>query len=222
MIKDIVLWLHIVCGGALLLLGLLQIIFKKGGKRHRDLGKFYVILMLFVCGSALFISSKEIMRQNSIGHLFLFVIALFSQYAVVSGYLLGKFKSNRSFFLGKIVVVYAWVNVAAFACLTALFWSSFGWICLVFGTLQLLGALEDTKYYWTSSNKLRKGTRYWLYTHSGRMLGSYIAAVTAFLINVIECPYPLVLWLGPTVIGSALIVWFNKTVLNTMKETGMD
>lgn len=207
--NTLVLWTHIACGALLLILGLIQIALRKGGNRHRKLGNGYVVLMLWVCMSALFISAQKILEINSAGHVFLFVIALFSQYAVFSGFLMAKFKSNRNIFLGKVLVVYGWLVAALLLLLTFAFWNGLGWICAVFTLLQLAGVVQDTKYYFFKSSNLKNGDLFWLFSHAGRMMGSYIAAVTAFLVNVVHCPYPLVLWLGPTVIGTPLIFWFN-------------
>jgi hypothetical protein len=42
------------------------------------------------------------------------------------------------------------------------------------------------------------------------MTGSYIAAFTAFLVNNTSFLTPLVVWLGPTVLGFGVIWYFSR------------
>jgi hypothetical protein len=55
---------------------------------------------------------------------------------------------------------------------------------------------------------------YWLKKHIGNMCGSYIGAITAFVVNQAEhIPLPqVVLWLGPTAIIVPIIVMELKKV----------
>lgn len=59
-----------------------------------------------------------------------------------------------------------------------------------------------------------KETMYWLKKHIGNMLGSYIGAITAFVVNQSEyIPLPpIVLWLGPTVVIVPMIVTELKKI----------
>ncbi len=54
----------------------------------------------------------------------------------------------------------------------------------------------------------------WLKVHIGNMLGSYIGAITAFVVNQMEhIPLPpIVMWLGPSVILVPIIVIELKKV----------
>jgi uncharacterized membrane protein len=216
---DILKWIHIVGGGLLLGLGLVQLILPKHGKRHRNLGLIYVQTMIIVCVTALYISSHRMMNGFNFGSLFLFSIGLFSLYGVVSGYLLGKFKTRRNVFLGKAVVVYGVLTSAVLLTIAFKFWSAVGPICLVFGVFQVMGTVRDLVYYYMPDRAVKRGGLYWLFEHSGRMMGSYIACVTAFLVNVVQCPYPIVLWLGPTVIGTSLIFLFNAQLNKKYKTS---
>jgi hypothetical protein len=55
-----------------------------------------------------------------------------------------------------------------------------------------------------------KNKNYWLLIHIQRMVGSYIAALTAFLVvNNTYLP-PLMAWLMPTIIMTPLIFYWSK------------
>jgi hypothetical protein len=75
---------------------------------------------------------------------------------------------------------------------------------MVFGTIGLRGAYRNAKRYLVPP----KDALHWMRMHIGNMLGSYIGAITAFLVNQSEhIPIPGVfLWLGPTAIIVPIIV----------------
>ncbi len=80
-----------------------------------------------------------------------------------------------------------------------------GIVSLVFGIIGIRGNASTIK---RLKGKVTK-RNYWLLGHIGGMLGSYIGALTAFLVNNgnhIPLP-PIVLWLGPTVIFVPMIIW---------------
>ena len=91
----------------------------------------------------------------------------------------------------------------------------FGIICAVFGSIGLRGNYVNIK-------RLRgyiEYSNYWLLAHLGGMLGSYIGAFTAFLVNNnnrwIHMPNVMA-WIGPTVILVPLIFY----EINRVKKKG--
>lgn len=50
----------------------------------------------------------------------------------------------------------------------------------------------------------------WLFNHIGRMVGGFIAAVTAFSTNVLSFLPGLAQWLWPTLIGTPLIIYWIR------------
>jgi hypothetical protein len=83
-------------------------------------------------------------------------------------------------------------------------------IPLTFGLIGLRGVQQKTTLY-------RKGPKeklFWMKFHVGNMIGSYIAAVTAFLVNQSEYipVHQVILWLGPTVLFVPLIMFEIKKV----------
>src|SRR5438876_154262 len=81
----------------------------------------------------------------------------------------------------------------------------FGIISFVFGALGVKGNYVNIR-------RLRKKLvykNYWLLAHIGGMLGSYIGAITAFVVNnsgIIPLP-DIALWLGPAFFIVPLIIF---------------
>jgi len=78
MIKDIALAMHILGGMSGLMLGTLMLILKKGGDRHRKMGRLYVASMALATLSGI---AMAITGENQ----FLFFIGIFSFYLCYSG-----------------------------------------------------------------------------------------------------------------------------------------
>lgn len=78
------------------------------------------------------------------------------------------------------------------------------YIIFVFAGLGLLGVYRNSQLIF----KGPKESNYWLKMHIGQMMGSYIGAMTAFLVNQTDnIPiHPLFLWFGPTVLMVPIIV----------------
>jgi hypothetical protein len=79
-----------------------------------------------------------------------------------------------------------------------------GIVAIVFGLLGMrFAAIEIGKFIWKPKEKM-----FWWYTHLGNMLGSYIAAWTAFSVVTLAPMFrhPTLLWLWPTAVGVPAIV----------------
>jgi uncharacterized membrane protein HdeD (DUF308 family) len=86
--------------------------------------------------------------------------------------------------------------------------ASFAIISMVFGLFGLRGN-------YMTINRLRKKLvyrNYWLLAHIGGMMGSYLGAITAFIVNNgTRIPLPeVLLWLGPTAFLTPLIIFEIK------------
>jgi hypothetical protein len=82
---------------------------------------------------------------------------------------------------------------------------SFGNVLIVFGSIAALMCLQDFRNYGAPARlKLR-----WLTTHLQRMTGSYIAALTAFLVVNNTFLPAVVAWLLPTVVLTPLITLWS-------------
>ena len=73
---------------------------------------------------------------------------------------------------------------------------------IVFGTIGSVFLFQDIR----SFIRPPKEKMHWWFTHIGSMAGSYISAITAFVVVNIQLPqHNWVLWVLPTAIGSVLI-----------------
>src|SRR5689334_15172301 len=75
---DLLLIVHVICGGISLLLGLGVLIQRKGGRLHRLVGIIYYFAILLAAFSAL---PMSYIRNNY----FLFTIAVLTAYMVITG-----------------------------------------------------------------------------------------------------------------------------------------
>lgn len=202
----ILLIFHIVAGTLSLLSGLLAILLRNKIKFHRPIGKTYFWAMTVVFVTAVFISTAH-------SNLFLFCVAFFTYYSCLTAY--------RSLYLKKlhqdqqptvmdwvIEVFFGLVNVALVVFAVFLLSKgnhSYGTVSFVFGIFGLRGNYVT----WRRLRKKLVYRNYWLLAHIGGMMGSYIGAITAFVVNnANHIPLPnVVLWLGPSAFLIPLIVF---------------
>lgn len=177
--------------------------------KHKKAGiiYFWCMTVIFITGTYL-----SIYRNN----IFLLCISVFSYYACLSAYRILKHKQFKGASTKDWVI--EGVGLIAFLGLIALGINGLitgadkfiAIIPLTFGLIGLRGVQQKTNLY-------RKGPSeklFWLKFHIGNMIGSYIAAVTAFLVNQSEyIPlHQVILWLGPTVLFVPLIMFEIKKV----------
>ena len=208
-IRDFTKPAHIALGGVILLTGLLQMALPKFGKRHRLLGQVYFWAMIFS-----FITSFPISIAKE--NYFLSMVGLFSLYLSFTG---GRFamvkNAARLPDLDRIGILF----FALSSLLMLLFGITMlnqgyiggGIIILVFSGIFLSGTVRDVYYVFIKRDHLAMyGGMNWMFNHIGRMIGSYIAAVTAFLVNVQPFGSSMVNWLLPSLIGSFVISRFLR------------
>jgi asparagine N-glycosylation enzyme membrane subunit Stt3 len=195
-----ILYFHAFSGGIALLGGILAILTKKGSKNHTLSGEVYFYAMLSVVITGLIVATYR-------GNLFLQTIAIFSFYMAFTGKRVLRNKkeivtspldwgfniismASGLFMLYLVIVNFARIGFAGAMPML-----------LVFGGLLTWMTVEDARKMW----KKKWVKNYWLYTHIGRMGGSFIATSTAFLLTNIHFEPSWIFWLAPTVIGSPLI-----------------
>lgn len=205
--------IHVAAGSLALLTGLAAIVLRKRVKIHRPVGKIYFWSMTVVFVTAVFVSVVK-------GNVFLFCVAVFTFYSCLTAYRSLRLKKlhldqKPMWFDWAIEWVFGLIHVlfVVFALMKIGKHPEFGTIALVFGLIGVNGN-------WTTIKRLKAKKlihkNYWLLAHIGGMLGSYIGAFTAFIVNNgnhIPAP-PIVLWLGPTV----LLVPFMMYELNIHKK----
>jgi uncharacterized membrane protein len=201
----IFLGVHITAGSGVFLLAPLALVTAKGGKAHRLWGKIYFWCMAVVASTALVMS---IYRPI----LFLALVAIFSFYSAFVAY---RVLGQKAAWKGEPVVhgldwaaaVFCFVASATLAPLGAFrpeLVSHLRIPAIVFGAIGMrfaAGAMWDFTH-------PPKEKMFWWYAHLQGMIGSYIAAWTAFCVVTIG---PLVhgawwIWVLPVTIGVPAII----------------
>ena len=197
--------IHAASGAIVFIIGLLQIVLKKGGKIHQILGKLYLVswLVLLVTGAY-------------IGSLFIMMLGLFGFYYALTGTRISRLKNEPiQLFDKSIMILGAGTSLYMLYAAVRLYLNgntSFAIIFSVFGLIFLNSTVQDIlKYIYNRKWKKEDlGKMDWYFEHFIRMSISFIAAVTAFtsVQNVFQ--NNTVNFLAPTVIGTILIVWAKR------------
>ncbi|QCR24134.1 hypothetical protein [Pontibacter sp. SGAir0037] len=200
---------HIAAGTAGLISGPVSMLNRKGGKQHRLTGKVFFYAMMLVAATAIIMSILPHHHSP-----FLLIIGVFSAYLVSTGYRVLYLKGLATGQKPKRLDWAISITMAVFAAyfifsgLAGTMSSSFGnssnIVSIVFGSIALLLVAKDVRKY----TKAPADKSFWLYDHITRMIAGNIAAYTAFLVVNNTVLPPVVAWLGPTVIGSAVISFF--------------
>ncbi|WP_264521921.1 hypothetical protein [Flavobacterium sp. N1994] len=206
LVFKILLVIHVIAGCIGLITGTLNVTRKKGNKPHRQVGVFFFFSMI-INAVAGFVMS--ILHEN----LFLLIIAVFSFYMTATGQRILALKSldkgqnpKREDWTLTISMILFAVFFIVYGIYLLANDTNFGLVLLVFGTISILMAKKDIAIY-QGDIKIKN---YWLLIHIQRMIGAYIAALTAFLVvNNTYLP-PVFAWLLPTVILTPLIFYWSK------------
>ncbi len=207
---NLLLIVHIIGGSTSLLLGSFILFSKKGDKKHKFLGNIFFYAMLT---AALVSLPMAIIHPNP----FLFVIGIFTFYMLMSGKRsLQKTKLENINQIDWAITLLMFLFGLAFICLGAYYLingNNFGLVLLVFGIVGLLFVKID----YTNFKGNSKIKNFWLTTHIQRMIGAYIASVTAFLVvngNILKFIPSIFLWLAPTILLVPFIVkWSRKNMI---------
>ncbi len=214
----IILIFHVFCGVIALLTGLIAIIAMKGSRLHITSGKGFYLAM-FAVGILSFILAS--IKFNP----FLLSIGIFSLYMVIRGrralFYYRLIESYNSTMIDKLPV-YLGLLTAIFMIVypgyMIVFYHSEGiFILIIFGSILSMMVYSDLKILYKNSVFLPYHKK-WIFKHIVMMLGTYIAATTAFLVNVVKFDPPWVLCLSPTVVGVLTITYFNKQWRIKLKE----
>lgn len=201
----IFLGVHIAAGSGAFVLAPLALVTAKGGKAHRLWGKIYFWCMAVVASTALVMA---IYRPI----LFLALVAIFSFYSAFIGY---RVLGQKAAFKGQPVVkgldwiaaIFCFAASASLALLGAFrpaLVSNLGIPAIVFG---IIGMSISAGAMWDFTHP-PKEKMFWWYAHLQGMIGSYIAAWTAFCVVTIG---PLLhgawwIWVLPSAIGVPAII----------------
>jgi hypothetical protein len=208
-IFDILLIIHITAGSLALLSAFAAMACAKGGQGHKLAGKFFIISMTIVFATAIPLSLL-------IKSLFLFLIALFSYYLAFTGWRYAKNRTGvtaRIDWIASSIMLLIAITMAIHGIQQYIQQNSLGIVLIVFGIAGSRTALIDIYGY---KNKTAIGkTR--IAKHLRGMLGATIAALTAFTVTNTHLEPQLLLWLGPTIVFTPVIIWWDRKVMKTTK-----
>ncbi len=184
----------------------MSIFVKKGGINHKKLGIVFSYAMVISSLISLFVA-----RMPKHENLFLFLIGIFTIYMVLAG--------NRALTLKNKSKTHAdWIDksISGAMLVASLIMIVIGIIGLLhhlnssilyvfFGGFGLFMTLKDFQTFNTFTEKKNA----WLKSHLGRMIGALIASFTAFLVAGLHIGTTLI-WMLPTFIGTAYIIYWNR------------
>jgi len=199
------LWLHIAAGTVAVLAGLGALVTEKGGLRHRQAGKSFVVAMGVVVVTTVLLA---VFDPTSF-RLFLVLVAVFSGYLAFSGYRVLSRKRPADE-----VALVDWVAASAvvLACLALGGWgitrlvegATFGGVLVVFGGIGLGFAYLDVRSFRTDEGGE------WMVAHLQRMIGAFVATISAVSAVNLTDTLGVVAWLWPTVALTPLIVYWSR------------
>jgi uncharacterized membrane protein len=198
---------HIACGFTAFFVAPVVLSLVKGGKQHRRWGRVYFWLMAAVAATALVLSLYRPV-------LFLTLVAVFSFYMAFSGYRVlfrkrpeqGE-KARMIDWTGAILMLAAGVLLIVLGIVKPTpLWARLSLVAMAFGITGLFFGVRDIQ----SFLRTPKDKNFWWYDHMGGMIGSYIAAVSAFSVVNFRFLPPVVRWLWPSAIGiPAILIWIR-------------
>lgn len=208
-IITIAIFIHAVFGGIGLIAGTVSFIVKKGSKTHLLAGKSFSVGM--VISSCI---SIPIAWMPGHKNTFLFLIALFTIYLVLAGNRALTFKPSFNktapAFLDKLIsgcMLFFSIIMIGIGILGILQDMQNAVLYLFFGLFGLSFAIKDFHFY----RNPNKSTSAWLTYHLGRIIGAYIASITAFIVAGLNFDN-LFAWMLPTILGTAAIVYWTRRV----------
>lgn len=207
--------IHLIAGIVVFITGLLQIVLRKSGPRHRLLGNIYVWtwFILLITGAI-------------IGHPFITFLGIFGFYYALTGYRFAKLKTVISSVFDRALVITGFLSAICILVFAGIFFLgnniNFGIIFTVFGIIFALASSADVRKYVLGKRNTSPHKMTWYIEHYIRMIISYIAALTAFssIQNIFNIT--LLNWLMPTVIGTTGIMIANRYYykkFNIVKKT---
>jgi len=191
--------IHVISGSLALVMGVIAMATRKGGKVHRKSGRIFLFLVAFVIITGLI--GVFVFKVNT----FLLVITLLSGYEAFSGYRVLKLKSNTPRFLDIFVALLTITSGIYFIYYfksIGMFWSPII-IYSTLGTLFLLVTYDFLRY--TIPSRLYK--KIWLYEHIYKMVAAFTALLSAFVGTVFPQYHPYSQFL-PSVFGTMLAIGF--------------
>ena len=183
--------IHATAGFAGLASGLaIMIMPNKGNRTHKKMGTLYFTSMGFS-------SMLSVIMSVQLNHPIFLSIGGFTLYMLLAAYLSLPVRFEK---LKKLFYPLALVGIA---CGMYVIYTGIIFL-VVFGALQLLLVLQDLRMIWSKKTSALELVR----SHARKMAGSFIAATTAFGVNVIFTGNAWWHWMLPTIlIVPQIFVW---------------
>ena len=198
---------HASAGGVVLLTGFLAILIKpRGNKFHRRIGKIYFYGMTWI-----FLSSIGIIFFKF--NFFLSMISVFSFYLCFSAYRVLQRKTPNLItgmdWAGAIITILSGVLFVIFGLFIIITNQSmsFAILSIFFGLFTIRTAWQDIVIF---RKKTYDEKMWWYFHHAGNMMGSFIAAITAFTVQNLpkltpNFEYNWLYWVLPTIVGIPIL-----------------
>ena len=177
---------------------------KKGDKNHVRLGNIYFYSLLL---SAIVSFPMSFLHSNW----FLFIVGVFTSYMLLTGksYLDKRTSAEvkvTDWILAGTMLLFG-LGFLGIGLLNVFKGVYFGIVLIVFGGISLSFVLQD----WANFTGRARVKNFWLTTHLQRMIGSYIASATAFIVVNNHVIPGVIAWLLPTIVLTPLIgIWTKK------------
>lgn len=209
----IFIYIHAFFGGIGLITGLASIIVKKGRRNHKRLGKWFSWSMVISS-----VISLVVARLPNHENTFLFLIGIFTIYMVLAGNRALTFKSikkTKANMVDKMVSGTMFISaliMIGFGINRLMHLDNFGILFLFFGGFGLFMPYGDFKLF----TKTLENRKLWLINHLSRMLGAFIASVTAFLVAGMKYDN-LWAWMVPAILGTVYIIYWIRRAKGKIK-----
>ncbi|MEL7220188.1 MAG: hypothetical protein AAGJ93_02650 [Bacteroidota bacterium] len=207
-LTQILLIIHVIAGFTAFLIGPLAIFSDKFGRSHRTSGRIFSIAMALVFITSIVVC---IYKQNA----FLFMVAFFSFYSVVSGVRILKLKRLGQQHFAK---WYDWsihaiflLTCIAFLTYAILLYNQYGFNVLsVLCTLFAIGGFFSVRANVKPFLRKVQPAGFWLTYHQANMIGAYIATVTAFSSQQLHFMPTILQWTWPTLLIMPISTYINR------------
>lgn len=210
---------HIVAGAVALVLFWVPALTRKGGRVHRRAGRVYLWAMGIVVATALPLSVVFVARGQWVTGTFLGYLGVITFSALWSGRQVLNFKAGAAAFRTPAHAAVGVANAIAAIAILTLAWTATpaGFVRILFTAFSIIGFSIA----WGTFRFFRRpptDRRWWWYEHLGGMIGSGIAAHTAFGAFGARRVFPelqlgawsLVPWIAPSIVGALAIVLLTR------------